>query len=158
MPYHLAKEYGGWINRKVIDFFVRYAVTVMERYKDKVKYWMTFNEINNQSNTSADIFGWTNSGVRFSEYDNKKKALYQAAHHELVASALVVKKGHEINPDFRSDVCVHSYRFILIPATRMILWLQQSVCMRDIISQMYISAAIIRHSQRRNGKEKVQNQ
>ena len=78
MPYHLAKEYGGWINRKVIDFFVRYAVTVMERYKDKVKYWMTFNEINNQSNTSADIFGWTNSGVRFSEYDNKKKALYQA--------------------------------------------------------------------------------
>ena len=37
MPYHLAKEYGGWINRKVIDFFVRYAVTVMERYKDKVK-------------------------------------------------------------------------------------------------------------------------
>ena len=101
MPYHLAKEYGGWINRKVIDFFVRYAVTVMERYKDKVKYWMTFNEINNQSNTSADIFGWTNSGVRFSEYDNKKKALYQAAHHELVASALVVKKGHEINPDFQ---------------------------------------------------------
>lgn len=101
MPYHLAKEYGGWINRKVIDFFVRYAVTVMERYKDKVKYWMTFNEINNQSNTSADIFGWTDSGVRFSEYDNKKKAMYQAAHHELVASAIVVKKGHEINPDFQ---------------------------------------------------------
>ena len=67
----------------------------MERYKDKVKYWMTFNEINNQSNTSADIFGWTDSGVRFSEYDNKKKAMYQAAHHELVASALVVKKDHE---------------------------------------------------------------
>ena len=40
MPYHLAKEYGGWTNRKVIDFFVKYALTVMERYKDKVKYWM----------------------------------------------------------------------------------------------------------------------
>lgn len=101
MPYYLAKEYGGWINRKLIDFFVHYAVTVMERYKNKVKYWMTFNEINNQSNTDTDIFGWTNSGIRFSEFDDPKKALYQAAHHELVASALVVKKGHEINPDFK---------------------------------------------------------
>ena len=101
MPYHLAKKYGGWVNRKVIDFFVNYAVTVMEKYKNKVKYWMTFNEINNQSNTSADIFGWTNSGVLFSEYTNKKKAMYQAAHHELLASAIVVKKGHEINPEFQ---------------------------------------------------------
>ena len=48
MPYGLAKNYGGWVNRKLIEFFVRYATTVMERYKDKVKYWMTFNEINNQ--------------------------------------------------------------------------------------------------------------
>ena len=101
MPFYLAKHYGGWMNRKCIDFFVRYAVTVMERYKDKVKYWMTFNEINNQSDTSLDIFGWTNSGIKFSEFEDPKKALYQAAHHELVASALVVKKGHEINPDFQ---------------------------------------------------------
>ncbi len=101
MPFYLAKHYGGWMNRKCIDFFVRYAVTVMERYKDKVKYWMTFNEINNQADTSLDIFGWTNSGIKFSEFEDPKKALYQAAHHELVASALVVKKGHEINPDFK---------------------------------------------------------
>lgn len=101
MPYYLAKEYGGWMNRKLIDFFIHYAVTVMERYKTKVRYWMTFNEINNQSNTDVDIFGWTNSGIRFSEFENPKKALYQVVHHELVASALVVKKGHEINPDFK---------------------------------------------------------
>ena len=73
----------------------------MERYKNKVKYWMTFNEINNQSNTAVDIFGWTNSGIRFSQFENPKKALYQAAHNEMVASAIVVKKGHEINPDFK---------------------------------------------------------
>ena len=101
MPYALAKEYGGWMNRHMIDFFVHYAVTVMERYKNKVKYWMTFNEINNQSNTANDIFGWTNSGVRFSQFENKKKALYQVVHHELVASALVVQEGHRINPDFK---------------------------------------------------------
>ena len=101
MPYYLAKEYGGWTNRKLIDFFVRYAVTVMTRYKNKVKYWMTFNEINNQTNTSVDIYGWTNSGIRFSQMDNPKKALYQAVHHELVASATVVEKGHAINPEFK---------------------------------------------------------
>lgn len=101
MPYYLAKEYGGWVNRRLIGFFVHYAVTVMERYKDKVKYWMTFNEINNQSNTDTDIFGWTNSGIRFSDFQDPKKALCQAVHHELVASALTVKKGHEINPDFK---------------------------------------------------------
>lgn len=101
MPYHLAKNYGGWLDRRVIGFFTRFAETVMRRYRDKVKYWMTFNEINNQSNTSADIFGWTCSGVRFSQHGNPKQAMYQAAHHEFVASALVVKLGHEINPEFK---------------------------------------------------------
>ncbi|OIJ17314.1 6-phospho-beta-glucosidase [Anaerobacillus alkalilacustris] len=100
MPYHLAKEYGGWRSRKVIDFFVRYATTVMERYKDKVKYWMTFNEINNQKNTANPLFSWTCSGVRFKEGENREEVMYQAVHHELVASALVVKAGRAINPDF----------------------------------------------------------
>ena len=47
LPFHLVKEYGGFTNCKVIDFFVRFAETCFRRYKDKVKYWMTFNEINN---------------------------------------------------------------------------------------------------------------
>ena len=101
MPYHLAKEYGGWANRKLIDCFVKYATTVMERYKHKVKYWMTFNEINNQVQTGWDLSGWTNSGIVFSRCDDPKKVMIQAVHHELVASALVVQKGHAINPDFQ---------------------------------------------------------
>lgn len=101
MPYTLAKEYGGWKNRKLIGFFVHYAVTVMKRYKDKVKYWMTFNEINNQADLSTDIFGWTNSGLRYSREENPAKAMFQASHNEFVASALAVIRGHEINPDFQ---------------------------------------------------------
>ena len=101
MPYDLVKKYGGWKNRKVIDFFVKYALTVMERYKNKVKYWMTFNEINNQKNYKYPLFGYTCSGVNFSEEPNPEECMYQVVHHELVASALVVKKGHEINPDFQ---------------------------------------------------------
>jgi 6-phospho-beta-glucosidase len=101
IPYHIAKEYGGWRNRKVIEFFVRYATTVMERYKNKVKYWMTFNEINNQKNTENSLFSWTCSGIICKEDENKEEVMYQAVHHELVASAMVVKKGHEINPNFK---------------------------------------------------------
>lgn len=100
MPLHLATEYGGWLNRKLIGFFQKFAKVCFERYKNKVKYWMTFNEINNQMNYHEDIFGWVNSGVRFSQCEHPEEAMYQAAHHELVASALAVKAGHEINPDF----------------------------------------------------------
>ncbi len=101
MPFHLAKHYGGFRSRKVIDFFVHYATTVMDRYKDKVKYWMTFNEINNQKNFTSPLFSWTCSGVLYNEDENKEETMYQVVHHEFIASALVVKKGHEINPDFK---------------------------------------------------------
>ena len=101
MPLYLARHYGGWLNRTVIDFFVRFAVVCFERYKDKVKYWMTFNEINNQMDISRDIFGWVNSGIILSQQKNPEEAMYQAAHHELVASALAVREGHRLNPDFK---------------------------------------------------------
>jgi len=101
MPLHLAKEYGGWLNRKIIEFFIKFAKVCFKRYKNKVKYWMTFNEINNQMNLQNDLFGWVNSGVRFSQHENPEEVMYQAAHHELVASALAVQEGHKINPDFQ---------------------------------------------------------
>jgi len=101
MPYHLAKEYGGFTNRKTIDFFLNFAKTCFKRYKHKVKYWMTFNEINNQMNYENDLFGWTNSGAHFGSFENPEQAMYQCGHYELVASALAVRAGHEINPEFQ---------------------------------------------------------
>ncbi len=101
MPFHLVKKYGGFRNRKMITFFVHFAKTVMERYRDQVKYWMTFNEINNQMILSNEIYAFTNSGILFEEGEDRLKTVYQAAHYEFVASAMVVKLGHEINPDFK---------------------------------------------------------
>ncbi|HGM1477314.1 TPA: 6-phospho-beta-glucosidase [Clostridioides difficile] len=101
MPYHLVKNYGGWRNRKLIDFFVNFCEVVMNRYKDKVKYWMTFNEINNQSITTNPIYAFTNSGIIYEEQEDKEEVMYQAVHYEFVASAKVVKIGHEINPEFK---------------------------------------------------------
>jgi 6-phospho-beta-glucosidase len=101
MPYHLVKKYNGFSDRHVIDLYVRFAETCFKRYKDKVKYWMTFNEINNQSMYNNDFLMATNSGLVFKGDENREAAMYQAAHYELVASAKAVKLGHEINPDFQ---------------------------------------------------------
>jgi len=101
MPYHLVTEYGGWRNRKVIDFFARFAEVCFTRYQDKVTYWMTFNEINNQANYVEDFAPFTNSGLKYVEGEDREKIMYQAAHYELVASAKAVEMGHRINPDFQ---------------------------------------------------------
>lgn len=101
IPLHLAKEYGGFRNRKVIDFFENFAIVCFERYQNKVKYWMTFNEINNQMDTNNPIFLWTNSGVLVEEGENAKEVMYQVAHNELVASAKAVIAGKKINPDLQ---------------------------------------------------------
>ena len=101
MPYHLVTEYGGWRNRKLIDFFVRFARVVFTRYQHKVKYWMTFNEINNQANFHEDFAPFTNSGLKYLPDEDREPVMYQAAHYELVASALAVKAAHRINPEMK---------------------------------------------------------
>ena len=100
LPLHLAREYGGFTNRKLVDFFARFAEVCFTRYRDKVKYWMTFNEINNQMNTDNPLFLWTNSGVTIAEGENPLEQMYRSGHNELLASAKAVAIGKAINPDF----------------------------------------------------------
>ncbi|NAX46036.1 6-phospho-beta-glucosidase [Photobacterium halotolerans] len=115
MPNHLVKHYGSWLNREVVDFFVTFSQVVMERYKHKVKYWITFNEINNQRNWKMPIWGYCNSGMIYSDHDNPEQVMYQVLHHQFLASATVVKLGHAINPDFKIGSMIHMMP--LYPAT-----------------------------------------
>lgn len=101
MPLHLARRYGGFRSRQVVDYFVRFAEVCFTRFKKQVTYWMTFNEINNQMDTRNPLFLWTNSGVQLAEGENPQQVMYQVAHHELLASARAVKVGKAINPDFQ---------------------------------------------------------
>lgn len=104
MPYHLVSEYGGWRDRRVIDFFVHFAEVCFKRYRNSVKYWMTFNEINNQMDYMNDFLVATDSGLVFRNNEDaatREALMYQASHYEVVASALAVKMGHQINPDFK---------------------------------------------------------
>ncbi|KRL86955.1 6-phospho-beta-glucosidase [Lacticaseibacillus pantheris DSM 15945 = JCM 12539 = NBRC 106106] len=119
MPLHLVHEYGGWRSRKVIDFFVRFARTCFERYRDSVKYWMTFNEIDNQSDYLNDFLMATNSGLVYPEgtpAKDREADMFQASHYELVASALAVKIGHAINPDFEIGNMINFTPFYAISA------------------------------------------
>lgn len=93
-PLHLTLEYGGWKNRKVIEFFVRYAETVFKRYQGKVKYWLTFNEIN-----ILGMVGYLSGGLLFEDGKNDLEAMYQAVHHQFIASSLATKAAHEIDPE-----------------------------------------------------------
>lgn len=87
-PLELTKQWNSWADRRTVDCFVRYCETVMDRYKNKVKYWLTFNEIN-----TMEIASYLSGGV----ITKSKQIKMQAIHHMFIASALVVKKGHEIN-------------------------------------------------------------
>lgn len=98
LPMALCTEYGGWKNRKLIDFFVHYAETVFQRYQNKVTYWLTFNEINCiETKFGAYLAG----GMILSPEENTDQVRFQALHHQLVASARTVKLGHTINPSFK---------------------------------------------------------
>lgn len=94
-PLNLALEYGGWTNRKMILFYEKFVRTIYTRYKDRVKYWLTFNEIN--VILAAPFNG---AGIQAKANEVDKQTLYQAIHHQFVASALATKIGHEINPNF----------------------------------------------------------
>lgn len=92
-PLHLAKKYDGWRSRELVKFFENYVKVIFDRYKNKVKYWLTFNEIN--SLIHAPLMS---GGIWTPKEHLTLQDMYQAIHHELVASAVAVKLGHEMMP------------------------------------------------------------
>lgn len=101
-PFYLTEKYNGWASRELIDFFVRYCRVIFERYKGKVRYWLTFNEINAGMYPFGTYMslGILNEGTTDMEHQVDIPQLrYQALHHQFVASAKAVMLGHEIDPN-----------------------------------------------------------
>lgn len=96
MPITLTEKYNGWVSRELIPLFEKYARVILTRYKSKVKYWITFNEMNMNLNSL-----YTGAGVLedLIAPEEKLQATYQASHHQFLASALAVKACKEIIPD-----------------------------------------------------------
>lgn len=94
IPLYLVTEYGGFANRKMIDFFVKYARVLLERYKGKVKYWIVCNQVN-----LVPTVQFGSLGLYEDQAENMEELMYQAVHNQFVAGAKVVQLGKEIDPD-----------------------------------------------------------
>lgn len=104
MPYVLSKKYNGFLSRECIDCFVKFAKTCFERYKGKVRYWMTFNEIN-----GIIIDPLTVGGLHIKKDQHYLQKIMTASHHMFIASAKVVQIAHEI--DHQNKVgCMIAYQ------------------------------------------------
>ena len=112
IPWAIVTKYHGFLSRETIDLFVKYATTCFKRYKDKVKYWLTFNEINIPCMGEGGIGNLYGLGlmddadinaterILLTDLKSNEQKTFEALHNQFVASALTVKAGHEINPDF----------------------------------------------------------
>lgn len=122
LPYALVERYNGWASRELIDFYMNYCKTIFERYKDKVKYWLTFNEINTGTMPMGGILNTgTIQGYEGSTADvpNDEQARFQALHNMFVASARAVKYAHDNYPQFKMGcmICfITSYPMTCDPA------------------------------------------
>ena len=110
IPMHLVTKYGGWKNRKLIEFYKNLCRTLFTRFHNKVKYWMTFNEINVM--TSACFMA---AGLIFNKDDDKYPVIYTAVHNVLVASAWAVKIAHEIDSSLQMGCMLNAG--VYYPAT-----------------------------------------
>ena len=112
LPWGLSVKYNGWTGREVIDCFVRYATTLFNEYKDEVKYWLTFNEINIGAQAMGRIMSLGMQGedgkpmFKMEETPEEASDRFTALHHQFVASAKAVVIGHEINPEFKIGLMI----------------------------------------------------
>lgn len=115
MPYALVEKYNGWYSREVIALFVRYCETIFRRYRDKVRYWLTFNEINAGVRPLGAVLSLgTVQGYRgpITAVPDNKQQRFQALHHQFVASAIVTKLAHEHYPQFQIGcMCIFSPKY-----------------------------------------------
>jgi 6-phospho-beta-glucosidase len=115
IPYALVEKYNGWYGREVIDCFVRYCEAIFDRYQDKVKYWLTFNEINSGTIPMGAILSLgCVKGYRgpVNAVPDEKQIRYQGLHHQFVASAKVIKIAHEKYPQFKMGcMCVFATKY-----------------------------------------------
>lgn len=114
-PFALAKEFGGWSNRKMIDLFVKFAKVILNRYQDKVKYWVVFNEIN----CLQVPFGIMTAGGIFlpiRSEENTEQLRYQALHHQFVAAASITQYAHTLSSSLKVGCMIASmYNYAYSP-------------------------------------------
>lgn len=133
-PLHLAKTYNGWMSHELIGFYERYVRTIFTRYRDKVKYWLTFNEINSVLHEPL-----LSGGILTPKSELSLQDLYQACHHEFVASALATKIGHEIIPEAQIGCMILAMpTYPLTPAPDDMIAVMRAEHFNDFFGDMHV--------------------
>lgn len=133
-PYNLAKKYNGWASRNLVELYLTYATTLFNRYKNKVKYWLTFNEIN-----SVLYHPLMSGGIITPMSELSKQDLYQAVHHELIASALATKAGKAIIPDAQFGCMILSMPvYPLSPKPEDVIAVMEAEHMNDFFGDVHV--------------------
>ena len=106
VPFGLTKKCNAWASREMIDYYMNYCKTIFERYKGKVKYWLTFNEINSATMPmgaflSQGILNEQEKSTDFTNQVDDPQLRFQGLHHQFIASAKAVQLAHEIDPDYK---------------------------------------------------------
>lgn len=105
MPFGLTKKCNGWASRDTIGYFINYCRAVFTRYKGRVKYWLTFNEINSATSHKGalhqGILNDLENSVPYDKQQDIPQQRFQALHHMFVASAEAVRLAHETDPDYK---------------------------------------------------------
>ena len=104
LPLKLVTEYGGWRDKRLIEFYARFARTCFERYQGKVKYWILINQIN-----LIYVESFNSLGILCDQVDNLEEAKYQAIHNQFVACSLATKLGREIDPEFKLGMMISDH-------------------------------------------------
>lgn len=138
MPLKMVETTDGWAGRKAIDCYLHFAKTILTRYKDVVKYWIPFNEIND---LTTPVGNWNHGGIKnpgtenFSDQKDNPDKRYAALHNQFVASAKTVIMGHEINPEFKFGTMIcHITVYPLTPKPEDVLATQQEDQLRNCFS------------------------
>lgn len=104
LPLKLVTEYGGWRDKRLIDFYARFVRTCFERYRGKVKYWILINQIN-----LIYVESFNSLGILCDQVDNLEEAKYQAIHNQFVACSLATRLGREIDPEFKLGMMISDH-------------------------------------------------
>ncbi len=112
-PLVFAQKTNGWDSRELVDLFVKYATTMFKRYSGKVKYYLTFNEIN-----LVEMAPYVAAGLIHADPQN----IANAAFHQFLASAKTVIAAHKDYPEIKVGMMLAygpSYGFTPDPADQL---------------------------------------
>ena len=106
IPLHLVTEYDGFKNKKLIDFMLVYGELLLDRYGDRVKYWIPFNQIN-----LIQYCGFKSLGILLDKSDHFEQDQYRAIHNQFVINAKLKEYAKKLNYDIEIGIMLADCTF-----------------------------------------------